>query len=124
MSVQSSALTSRMVALRNVEAIFLALSVVLGWLNTVQQIHSDGWSSGSAWMVVLASAATLGGSLWFGNRRHASAGRIVVALLLVAASPVVFAYPITLVVLCLAIVELVLTLRSAHRRGADLRYDQ
>lgn len=99
--------------LHKIEWAGVLVSLVLGWDTALRQLsEGSGSDSGTAWLLALAAIATLGATLLIaaqGRHRHLLAA---LALVLVAVSPTVFAYPINVVVLALAITEVACGVRS------------
>lgn len=96
----------------------IALSgTALGWAIFIGQLATDDWVSGggTAWMLVLAALATVGvvtaiPALWSG--RH---GWAAVGLAITAVSPTVFAYPLNVLLLILAVVEATHAISATRR---------
>jgi hypothetical protein len=94
-----------------------AAAVILGWAVFADQLHQDGWTSGGGtlWLLILAVTATAGALIAIVARRADRHWRTAFGLAAAAASPVVFAYVPSLVLIVLAIVEVHLALIHAHR---------
>jgi hypothetical protein len=100
------------------EYLIAAIAVIFGWTVVADQLRTDGWGAGAGWLLGFASIATVGlGLLTFarlvGPRHWAWIG-----LALVAASPVVYFYPLSIAVVLLTLIELIALLRARRASAA------
>jgi len=104
-------------ALAFTEGGIAAVAVILGWAVFADQLHQDGWTSGGGtlWLLILAVTATAGALIAIVARRADRHWWTALGLAAAAASPVVFAYLPSLVLIVLAVVEIRLALTRAHR---------
>jgi hypothetical protein len=92
-----------------VPAVVVLLTLACGWRTSVGQlVDGSGTASGTAWLLAMSAAATLGGLALLVAHRRCRRLITATALVLVALSPTVFAYPLNLAVLALAVAELAL----------------
>ena len=102
--------------------LLVAATVLTGWVVAIQQLLEDGWiaGGGTASLLVFALLATFGaaGAAWLHQRGHLTASGA--CLLVVAASPTVFAYPlnVAVIVVALALIGRGLAGRLATGRSA------
>ena len=102
--------------------LLVAATVLMGWVVAIQQLLEDGWiaGGGTASLLVFALLATSGaaGAARLHQRGHVTASGV--CLLVVAASPTVFAYPlnVAVVVVALALIGRGLAARLAAGRSA------
>jgi hypothetical protein len=110
-------MSRRRTQLQTVELALAALTVLVGWGAVVGQLRTAGSpADGTAWLVAFAAVATLGLAGLAGAQRHGWHVQAALALVLVALSPTVFAYPLNLLIVGLVIVELVASSARRARR--------
>jgi hypothetical protein len=115
-------MTSQIAGLAIAVRLLVAATVLMGWVVAIQQLLEDGWiaGGGTASMLVFALLATFGaaGAARLHQRGHSTASGV--GLLVVAASPTVFAYPlnVAVIVVALALIGRGLTGRLAAERSA------
>src|SRR4029078_2834983 len=85
--------------------LLVAVTVLMGWVVAIQQLLEDGGTAGggTASLLVFALLATFGaaGAARLHQRGHVTASGI--CLLVVVASPTVFAYPLNVAVVVVAL---------------------
>ena len=108
---------SRIANLATVERIAVLFTVGVGWTVSVRQLLYDGWipGGGTGWLLAFCVVATLGAVTALFAQTRGNHGWAALALLLVTASPAVFAYVLNVLVLALAAVELGLGLEQRFR---------
>jgi hypothetical protein len=103
--------------LQTVELALAALTVLVGWGAVVGQLRTAGSpADGTAWLVGFAVVATLGLAGLLVAQRNGRHAHAALALVLVALSPTVFAYPLNLLIVGLVIVELFASSARRARR--------
>jgi hypothetical protein len=94
--------------LHKVEWLSVGISIAIGWDTSLRELaNGSGVQSGTMWLLALSFIATVGGVLLFAAHRRSQRLLAGLALVLVAVSPTVFAYPINILVVALAVAELV-----------------
>ncbi|MDX6256509.1 MAG: hypothetical protein QOJ11_2843 [Frankiales bacterium] len=103
---------------RRAELALAALTVLVGWADVVGQLRSgSGRGDGDGWLLGFAVVATLGLTVLLVAQRHGRHLYAALALVLVAVSPTVFAYPLNLAILALVVVELFRSVAGRARRA-------
>jgi hypothetical protein len=96
----------------------VSATVVVGWFTSLDQfVEEPATGRGTMTLVAFSVGASLGLALAAVARRRDSPGLMALGLLMVAASPTVFAYVLNIVVLCLALAEVVVAV--VRCRGAE-----
>jgi hypothetical protein len=98
--------------------------MLLGWLVFAHQLASDGWlnGGGTAWLLALAAVATVGALVSIAALTSGRPGWASLGLTITAASPTVFAYPLNLLLLILAIIEAALAISTGRRSRSVLAH--
>jgi hypothetical protein len=105
-------------------AVEIAVSVataLLGWNAFIDQARFYQWTitGGTGWLLALAIAGSCGAVLVAALARTNLHILTAFALCLTALSPTVFAYPLNVVLLLLALSEVVLAVRRGRHRQFD-----
>jgi hypothetical protein len=96
----------------------LAVGVVLlGWTVCIDQLATDGWTSGGgmAWLLALAALATIGAVTVTRALLAGRHGWAAIGLVFTAASPTVFLYPLNVLLLILAIIEAIRAIPTSRQ---------
>ena len=90
----------------NALRLLAAATVLVGWWAALQQLLRYGWiaGNGTGWLLGFALLGTLGAAAaeWLYRLGHSATSAL--ALLVVAASPTVFFYPLSVAVIVVALV--------------------
>jgi hypothetical protein len=105
----------------SVEISLSVITVLLGWNAFIDQARFYEWNitGGTGWLLALAIAGSCGAVLVAAVARTNLHLLTAFALCLTALSPAVFAYPLNVVLLLLAISEVVLAVRHGRHRRFD-----
>jgi hypothetical protein len=112
-----SSVTRSIKVLRAVEGVVVLVGLGVGWYAVTDQLLEDGWiaGGGTAWMFAFAIVASLGAVAWIKMRTRGPTSGVAASLILVSLSPVTFAYPISVGLLSLAVLEVGAAHRARHQ---------
>jgi hypothetical protein len=87
--------------------LLVGATVLVGWMAGLQQLLDEGWiaGGGTGWLLGAASLATIAAAAaaWQDRRGHPRSASVCL-LVVAASSPTVFAYPLNLAVIFVALV--------------------
>lgn len=105
-------------AARLARMIVVGVTVIVGWFIVLSQAAGDGWvNGGTIVLLTCAVIATAGAVLAYRSLLAERHGWAALGLALVTVSPTVFAYPLNLIVLILAMAELTIAIRLKRRNA-------
>ena len=100
--------------------LLVGATVLVGWAAGLQQLLDEGWiaGGGTGWLLVAAilASSAAAAAAWLYRRAHPRAAGVCL-LVVAVSSPTVFAYPLNVAVIVVALVVIGRSIATRHVRS-------